>query len=117
MGAPRVRPAVIEHFLANAGKSVSMAHLVQATGLTSDQIRPVVRKLIQSDAPITAVVPGQVWRFDVDADQPSATVTTLKPKTPATSPDTLFEAVGKNAKGETIVRGDVTGALFKVVRL
>jgi hypothetical protein len=116
MGAPRVRPAIIEHFHAHAGKSVSISELIQTTELTTDQILPAIRAMIRQGVPITTVVPRQVWRFDADTTRPSATVTALKPKA-AESPDTLFEAVGKNAKGEIIVRGDVTGSLFKVIQL
>lgn len=116
MGAPRIRPAIVEYFHDHAGRSVSVAQLTKATGLTADQVRPVVRSLIRSGTPITVVAAGQVWRFD--DDKPTATVTALKPKpSVAETPDTLFEAVGSNAKGEIIVRGDVTGSLFKVVRL
>ena len=113
MGAPRVTPRVLACFEDTGGKHVSMTHITRATNLTPEQVRPAVRKLIEQGAPIEVVVPGQMWR----AIEPSARAKKAAPAPVETPRDTLFEAVGQNAKGETIVKGDVSNALFKVVRL
>jgi hypothetical protein len=101
---PRVLAALNTKF---NGKVVSVEQLQSATGLNDGQIRASMRQLAsRDDLSITVVQKGNVWKYDgVKADNVEIS-------------DQLFEVVGTSAKGnDTIVRGDVTGKLYKVVAL
>lgn len=90
------------------GKAVTLDQLVQGTGLDGKKIQSAMARLV-ADANIgcTVVNRGQMWKYDGPVADVGDGVT-----------DTLFEVVGTAAKGgDTIVRGDHTGKLYKVVAL
>lgn len=89
------------------GKAVTLDQLVQGTGLDGKKIQSAMSRLVADDnIECTVVTRGQMWRFD-GAKTDEADIA-----------DTLFEVVGTAAKGgDTIVRGDHTGKLYKVVAL
>lgn len=107
MGAPRTTPQVLDALNKKRGHTVTVADLTASTGLNAEQIQSAVKRLISRNGlPITEVVKANAWRYErEDAAQG---------KEPA---DSLFEVVGEAAKGDIIVRGDVTGKLFKVLPL
>lgn len=115
MGAPRTTPKVLEAFTANRGRELSMAQMRRITGLDPEQIRPSVRALISQGLPIEVLVIGQMWRMA--AEDGSSNPAPAKPGKPpvVAEKDGLFEVVGTSAKGDVIVRGDVTSQLFKIV--
>lgn len=88
------------------GKAVTLDQLVKETGLDGKQIQSAMSRLVADDnISCTVVTRGQMWRFDGAAAD-------------AEISDTLFEVVGTAARGgDTIVRGDHTGKLYKVVAL
>jgi hypothetical protein len=88
------------------GKAVTLDQLVRETGLEAKPVQSAMSRLVADDNIVCAVVTrGQMWRYDGPAvDDGEVT-------------DTLFEVVGTAAKGDTIVRGDATGKLYKVVAL
>lgn len=89
------------------GKAVTLDQLTKATDLTDSQVQHVMARLV-ADENISCIVVtrGRMWKYGgVSASDVSPT-------------DTLFEVVGTAASGgETIVRGDVSGMLYKVVAL
>jgi len=101
---PRVLAALNTKF---NGKVVSIEQLQSVTGLNDSQVRASMRSLAsRDDLVITVVQKGNVWKYDgLTAGD-------------AEISDQLFEVVGTSAKGnDTIVRGDATGKLYKVVAL
>lgn len=90
------------------GKAVTLDQLIKETGLDGKQIQSVMKRIVADEhLSCTVVTRGQMWRFD-GATANSGDVVA----------DTLFEVVGTAAKGgDTIVRGDHTGKLYKVVAL
>lgn len=101
---PRVLTALNTKF---NGKAVTLDQLIKETGLDSKQVQSAMSRLVADDSiACTVVTRGQMWRFD-GAQTGEAEIA-----------DTLFEVVGTAAKGgDTIVRGDHTGKLYKVVAL
>lgn len=89
------------------GKAVTLDQLVQGTGLDGKKIQSAMSRLVADDnIECTVVTRGQMWKYG------GATVNNGEVT------DTLFEVVGTAAKGgDTIVRGDHTGKLYKVVAL
>lgn len=107
MGGSPVTPKVLS--VLNAmfnGKAVALDQLTKATGLDAKQVQHAMTRLVADEGISCVVVTrGQMWRFDgvMTSDEVA---------------DTLFEVVGTAAKGgDTIVRGDVSGKLYKVVAL
>lgn len=90
------------------GKAVTLDQLVKETGLDGKQIQSVMKRVVADEhLSCTVVTRGQMWRYDGPKVDNGHAVT-----------DTLFEVVGTAAKGgDTIVRGDHTGKLYKVVAL
>lgn len=108
MGGSPVTPRVIAVLNTKFnGKAVTLEQLIQGTGFDGKQIQSVMSRLVADDnIACTVVTRGNMWRYD-GAAQVDAEVS-----------DTLFEVVGTAAKGgDTIVRGDATGKLYKVVAL
>lgn len=107
MGAPRTTPKVLDALNKRRGQTVTAADLVKATGLTEDQVKTAVLRLIAREGlPITTVSRGSAWRYDADGVNGQTM-----------GPDSLFEVVGQASKGDIIVKGDVTGKLYKVLPL
>lgn len=90
------------------GKAVTLDQLQAHTGRDRKSIQSAMSRLVADEnIACTVVTRGQMWRFD-GATANSGDVVA----------DTLFEVVGTAAKGgDTIVRGDVSGKLYKVVAL
>lgn len=108
MGAPRTTPAVLAAFNKRPHLDVSVNDLAADTGLEVHQVQSAVTRLIGREGlPIKVILKAQVWRYE--PGKPSDTLTEAS--------DTLFEAVGTAAKGDMIVRGDVTGKLYRVVAI
>jgi uncharacterized protein with PhoU and TrkA domain len=108
MGGHPVTPRVLA--LLNTkfnGKAVTLDQLVAGTGLDGKQIQSAMSRLVaDTNISCTVVNRGQMWKYDGPASDDVAPT------------DTLFEVVGTAAKGgDTIVRGDHTGKLYKVVAL
>lgn len=109
MGAPRTTPAVLAAFNKRPHVDYAVGDLAADTGLEVHQVQSAVARLIgRENLPIRVVLKAQVWRYE-----PGKASDTLTEAT-----DTLFEAVGVTAKGsDLVVRGDVTGKLYKVVAI
>lgn len=108
MGGIPITPAVLtvlnEKF---NGKAVTLEQLQSLTGRDGKAIQSAMQRLVADEnVACTVVTRGQMWRFDGAAAVVDNDVT-----------DTLFEVVGTAAKGDTIVRGDASGKLYKVVAL
>lgn len=109
MGGHPITPAVLnvlnEKF---NGKAVTLEQLQAHTGRDRKSLQSAMARLVADDNITCAVVTrGQMWRFDGLAVQGEHCVT-----------DTLFEVVGTAAgNGDTIVRGEASGKLYKVVAL
>lgn len=89
------------------GKAVTLDQLARETGIEPKPIQSAMARLVADEAVVcTVVTRGQMWRYDGAKVDDSTTIT-----------DTLFEVVGTAAKGDTIVRGDASGKLYKVVAL
>ena len=107
MGAARTTPAVLAALRKNAHMDVSADDVALYTGFSVAQVQSAINRLITRDGmPIKVVIKAQVWRYDPPKEDGATVVV-----------DTLFEFVGRAAKGDTIVRGDTSGALFRVVEL
>lgn len=108
MGGHPITPVVLnvlnEKF---NGKAVTLDQLVNATGRDRKVVQAAMARLVADEAvACTVVTRGNMWRYD------GATLGGTE------IADTLFEVVGTAAKGgDTIVRGDVSGKLYKVVAL
>lgn len=109
MGGSPVTPRVIAALNTKFnGKAVTLDQLVKETGMEGKQIQSAMSRVVADEAfTCTVVQRGQMWRYDGATSSPEGEVT-----------DTLFEVVGTAAKGgDTIVRGDVSGKLYRVVPL
>lgn len=109
MGGSPTTPRVLAVLNAKFnGKAVTLDQLVAGTGLDGKQIQHVMARLVLDENLSCLVLNrGQMWRYNGPTANDGAEVT-----------DTLFEVVGSTAKGgETVVRGDHTGKLYKVVAL
>jgi len=105
MGAPRTTPVVLAALSKCPNQDVAVNDLAAETGLNVQQVQSAVSRLIGRDnLPIKTVLKAQVWRYEPQA---AGVVTEAK--------DQLFEVVGEAAKGDVIVRGDITGKLFRIV--
>lgn len=104
MGGFPVKPRVIEMLEARfVGKRVTRADLHRISGFTEEQLRAAMRSLAEEPGSgVTVVARGNIWDYKVG-------------QTPTEPVDTLYETVGTSAGGDVIVRGDVTGKLYKVV--
>lgn len=109
MGGSPTTPAVVGVLNTKFnGKVVTISQLVEVTGLEDKQIRSVMNRLSHDDSvQLDVLQRGQMWRY-------SATTSAAPPVDDGPT-DTIFEVVGTAAKGEQIVRGDVTSRLYKVV--
>lgn len=108
MGAPRTTPAVLAAFNRRPHLDVSVNDIAAETGLEVHQVQSAVQRLIgRDDLPIKVILKAQVWRYEPNS----------RNEGPAEASDTLFETVGTAAKGDVIVRGDVTGKLYRVVAI
>lgn len=108
MGAPRTTPAVLAALAKRPHQDVHASDLAADTGLTVKQIQTAIQNMIGRDSlAIKVVLKSQVWRYE--PGKPGDGLTEAS--------DTLFEAVGTAAKGDVIVRGDVTGKLYRVVAI
>lgn len=105
MGGSPVQPKVIEALEEKfVGRQVTIDQLLRATGLERSQLFPVMLRLSQSEGSGVVRVGTGVWSYRA-GEKPADTGT-----------DTHFELVGRTAeRDEIIVRGDVTGRLYKVV--
>lgn len=102
MGAPRTTPKVLDALNKRRGQTVTVTDLAKATDLDEDQVKSAVSRLINRDGlPVTVLSKGAAWRYEVDGMN-------------GQTPDTLFEMVGTAAKGDIVVKGDVTGKLYRV---
>ena len=110
MGGHPITPVVLgvlnEKF---NGKAVTLDQLVAQTGRDRKVIQSAMARLVADEnVACTVVTRGNMWRYDGAATLGDENVIA----------DTLFEVVGTAAKGgDTIVRGDVSGKLYKVVAL
>lgn len=91
------------------GKAVTLDQLTKATGLTNGQVQHVMARLVADENITCSVVTrGRMWKYGGIAGTDDENAVT----------DTLFEVVGVSAKdNDTVVRGDVSGKLYKVVAL
>lgn len=116
MGYTSTTPKVIEFLQSRRGEDVTIGQLVAGTGLTHSQVRSSMRILADNPAlAIEVLVIGQMWRLCHNLEKLPGGGRVRLSRTVAI--DASYSALGKTAAGETIVKGDTSGKLYKVVEL
>lgn len=110
---PKIVTALNDKFV---GKVVSKDRLAKVTGLTEGQVRDAMRRLADTEGVgVTVIQRGNIWKYDPEAVTTAKVVEELAATAP--SADTLYEEVGRTKDGRIIVKGDVTGNLYKLEEL
>lgn len=107
MGGHLVRPHVINALEAKfVGKRVTTEALLKATNLYREQVTAVMLALSKTEGSGVVLVSRGVWDYKVGI-----------PSQRQQAADTIFEVVGVSVNGDTLVRGDETGRVYKVVAI
>lgn len=118
MGSPRIRPMIINHFLANPGIPQSITQVCDATDLGYQQVQSAVYNVIRNEnlPGLRCLAQGSLWQYDPEAlpdpDQGSTQGAMASDGEP-----TWYYEIGRSLEGHPIVRTEDDGTLYVLKHL
>jgi hypothetical protein len=120
-----VAPDVFAALKSFAGVDVSLRELAIESDKTERQVQQTMVRLAKDHQDrITVVIPGHVWHYALPPVEAKPSVVVGRPRVVAKSRpsraagvDAAFETVGQTAGEDVIVRGLVSGKLYKLTAL